>query len=125
MPVIAAISIFTLVFQWNSWYDAMIYVSPAASKLWPLQYYATISMNNLNQVNNADIGSLEEIMGIKDVDNMSIKMALTVVTTLPIAMIAAFSKSLLALVTTLPILLIYPFFQKYFTKGVYLGAVKG
>ena len=63
-------------------------------------------MNNLNQVNNADIGSLEDIMGIKDVDNMSIKMALTVV-------------------TTLPILLIYPFFQKYFTKGVYLGAVKG
>ena len=45
-------------------------------------------------------------MGIKDVDNMSIKMALTVV-------------------TTLPILVVYPFFQKYFTKGVYLGAVKG
>ena len=106
MPVIAAISIFTLVFQWNSWYDAMLYVSPAASHLWPLQYYATISMNNLNQVNNADIGSLENILGIKDVDNMSIKMALTIV-------------------TTLPILCIYPFFQKYFTKGVYLGAVKG
>lgn len=63
-------------------------------------------MNNLNQVNNADIGSLENILGIKDVDNMSIKMALTIV-------------------TTLPILCIYPFFQKYFTKGVYLGAVKG
>lgn len=106
MPVIAAISIFTLVGQWNSWYDAMIYVSPAASKLWPLQYYATISLNNLNQVNNTDLGNLESIMGIKDVDNMSIKMALTVV-------------------TTLPILVVYPFFQKYFTKGVYLGAVKG
>ena len=105
-PVIAAISIFTLVFQWNSWYDAMLYVSPASSQLWPLQYYATISLNNLNQVNNADLGNLEEIMGIKDVDNMSIKMALTVV-------------------TTLPILCVYPFFQKYFTKGVYLGSVKG
>ena len=105
-PVIAAISIFTLVFQWNSWYDAMLYVSPASSKLWPLQYYATISLNNLNQINNADLGNLEGIMGIQDVDNMSIKMALTVI-------------------TTLPILCVYPFFQKYFTKGVYLGAVKG
>ncbi len=105
-PVIAAIGIFTLVGQWNSWYDAMLYVSSAHSDLWPLQYYATISLNNLNQVNNADLGDLESILGIKDVDNMSLKMALTIV-------------------TTVPILLVYPFFQKYFTKGVYLGAVKG
>lgn len=104
-PVLAAMAIFTLVGQWNSWFDAMIYVSPTHSELWPLQYYATISLNNLNQINannpNPSVNNFTVMM-----ENMSIKMALTVV-------------------TTIPILVMYPFFQKYFTKGVYLGAVKG
>lgn len=104
-PVLAAMAIFTLVGQWNSWFDAMIYVTSAHSDLWPLQYYATISLNNLNQINannpNPNVNNFTALM-----EGMSVKMALTVV-------------------TTLPILVMYPFFQKYFTKGVYLGAVKG
>jgi ABC-type glycerol-3-phosphate transport system permease component len=105
-PVLAAMAIFTLVGQWNSWFDAMLYISPARSGLWPLQYYATISLNNLNQINAGDLGDLGSILGIEGMNNMSIKMALTII-------------------TCLPVLLTYPFFQKYFTKGVYLGAVKG
>ncbi|MDR3318336.1 MAG: carbohydrate ABC transporter permease [Clostridiales bacterium] len=105
-PVLAAMAIFTMVGQWNSWFDAMIYVSSVHSSLWPLQYYTTISFNNLNQINQGGTGDVGSIIGIEDINNMSIKMALTVV-------------------TCLPILAVYPFFQKYFTKGVYLGAVKG
>ncbi len=103
-PVLAAMAIFSLVGQWNSWFDAMIYISSTRADLWPLQYYATISLNNLNQINankpNPEVNNFTMMM-----ENMSIKMALTVV-------------------TTLPVLIAYPFFQKYFTKGVYLGAVK-
>jgi putative aldouronate transport system permease protein len=105
-PVLAAMAIFTMVGQWNSWFDAMIYVSPVYSQFWPLQYYTMISFNNLNQINQGSVGDIGSIIGIEDLNNMSIKMALTVV-------------------TSLPILAVYPFFQKYVTKGVYLGAVKG
>lgn len=105
-PVMAAIGLFTLVGQWNSWFDAFLYVSPTHSELWPLQYYIQISFNNLNQINQGNLDKLEGILNIGNLDDMTIKMALTVI-------------------GCVPILLVYPFFQKYFTKGVYLGSVKG
>lgn len=105
-PVMAAIGMFTLVGQWNSWFDAFLYVSPTHSDLWPLQYYIQITFNNLNQINQGNIDKWEGIINLGKVDNMTVKMALTVI-------------------GCAPILLVYPFFQKYFTKGVYLGSVKG
>ncbi len=105
-PVMASIGLFTLVGQWNSWFDAFLYVSNARSDLWPLQYYIQISFNNLNQINSGNIDKLEGIMNIGTLDNTTMQMALTVI-------------------ASLPVLIVYPFFQKYFTKGVYLGSVKG
>lgn len=104
-PVMAAIGLFTMVGQWNSWFDAFLYVRNK-NELWPLQYYIQISFNNLNQINQGNIEDLEGIMNIGTLDDMTIKMALTVI-------------------GSVPILLVYPFFQKYFTKGVYVGSVKG
>lgn len=105
-PVIAAIGLFTMVGQWNSWFDAFLYVSSEFSHLWPLQYYIQISFNNLNQINQGNLDYLEGILNIGTLDDMTIKMALTVI-------------------GCAPILVVYPFFQKYFTKGVYVGSVKG
>ncbi len=105
-PVMAAIGLFTLVGQWNSWFDAFLYVDVAHSNLWPLQYYIQISFNNLNQINQGNIDHLEGIINIGTLDDMTMKMALTII-------------------GCVPILVIYPFFQKYFAKGVYLGSVKG
>ena len=105
MPVMAAIGLFTMVGHWNSWFDAFLYVRNN-SALWPLQYYIQISFNNLNQINQGNLDALEGIMNIGTVDDMTMKMALTVV-------------------GSVPILLVYPFFQKYFSKGVYVGSVKG
>ncbi len=105
MPVMAAIGLFTMVGHWNSWFDAFLYVRNR-NDLWPLQYYIQISFNNLNQLNAGNLDALEGIMSIGKLDDMTMKMALTVV-------------------GCLPILLVYPFFQKYFTKGVYVGSVKG
>lgn len=105
MPVMAAIGLFTMVGHWNSWFDAFLYVRNR-NDLWPLQYYIQISFNNLNQLNAGNLDALEGIMSIGRLDDMTMKMALTVV-------------------GCMPILLVYPFFQKYFTKGVYVGSVKG
>ena len=105
MPVMAAIGLFTMVGHWNSWFDAFLYVRNRHD-LWPLQYYIQISFNNLNQLNAGNLDALEGIMNIGTLDDMTMKMALTVV-------------------GSVPILLVYPFFQKYFTKGVYVGSVKG
>ena len=104
-PVMAAIGLFTMVGQWNSWFDAFLYCG-RASEIWPLQYYIQIQFNNLNQVNQGNIDKLEGIINIGTLDDMTIKMALTVI-------------------GCAPILIVYPFFQKYFTKGVYVGSVKG
>ena len=104
-PVMAAIGLFTMVGQWNSWFDAYLY-APQMSEIWPLQYYIQISFNNLNQIHQGNIDKIEAIIGIDSVDDMTVKMALTVI-------------------GCLPVLIVYPFFQKYFAKGVYLGSVKG
>ena len=53
-PVMAAIGLFTMVGQWNSWFDAYLY-APQMSEIWPLQYYIQISFNNLNQINQGNI----------------------------------------------------------------------
>ena len=104
-PVIAAIGLFTMVGHWNSWFDVMLYIDVQHSNLWPLQYFTMINFNNMAQINQ-NPAMLEFLASGQGVMQISQKMALTVV-------------------TMLPILLIYPFFQKYFTSGVYTGAVKG
>ena len=100
-PVVASIGLFTMVGHWNNWFDVMIYIDQAHSELWTLQYYIMINFNNLAQVDSTDIG-----VPIAGVNQQTQKMALTIV-------------------GFLPILCIYPFFQKFFKDGVYLGAVKG
>lgn len=103
--VIAAIALFSFVGHWNSWFDAMIYIDNQHSELWPLQLYTMLNFNNLNQINQNPDMLINSALA-SEVNTMSMKMALTIV-------------------TLIPVLVIYPFFQKYFSKGVYTGAVKG
>jgi len=107
-PVMAAIGLFTVVGHWNSWFDAFLYINQQNSHLWPLQTYVMIVFNNLNNLTNPELNKLiqEASQTGTGVTDMSTKMALTII-------------------AVLPVLLIYPFFQKYFNRGVYLGAVKG
>ena len=107
-PVMSAIGLFTVVGNWNTWFDAFLYIQPSYSNLWPLQTYITLMFNNIGGTTNADIADwIQQVneagLGISE---MTYKMALTIV-------------------SIIPVLVIYPFFQKYFTRGVYLGAVKG
>ncbi len=99
-PVVASIGLFTMVTHWNNWFDVMIYIDQAHSSLWTLQYYIMINFNNLSQIDSS------VIIGGSGVSQLTQRMALTIV-------------------GFLPILCIYPFFQRFFKDGVFLGAVKG
>lgn len=102
MAVVSAICIFTMVGHWNSWFDASIYIKNP--RLWPLQYYIKINFDNTAGLNQGKLDFL--ISQGSNVNSITMKMALTVI-------------------SVLPMLVIYPFFQKHFTQGVYVGAVKG
>ena len=103
LPIIAAVSIFVGVGQWNSWQDAYLYNTNQES-LWPLQL---VLMNILNESTAIKIKTAADVAaGTKvKISSQSIQLAITAV-------------------TTIPIIIIYPFFQKYFISGVMLGAVK-
>lgn len=103
-PVLASISLFTMVAHWNSWFDASIYIDRTYKYLWPLQQFTRVSFQSPSDLQAGGLDFL--INGGGAVSSVSMQMALTIV-------------------TMLPILVVYPFFQKYFTKGVYMGAVKG
>lgn len=98
--IIAAWSLFIAVGQWNAWFDAMLYIRKESLK--PLQLImVNLFQQNLGYDMNAGI-----VDPINRVTINSLRMAITVV-------------------GTIPILMIYPFLQKYFMSGVYLGSVKG
>ena len=103
LPIIAAVSVFSAVNQWNSWYDNFFLVrNPNLN---------TLQLILLNYLRQADAIAKSASKDLKQAENirltpMSVRMTIT--------MIAA-----------LPILLVYPFLQKYFIKGIMMGAVKG
>ncbi|HJA94125.1 MAG TPA: carbohydrate ABC transporter permease [Candidatus Eisenbergiella merdipullorum] len=102
-PVMAALGLFTAVGHWNAWFDAMIYIQKNTD-LFPLQ----LLLRNL--LVNASIG-YDLNAGI-DLE----RSALQTPTSL---------RMVVVMIGTIPILCIYPFLQKYFTAGMYVGAVKG
>ncbi|MCR5129064.1 MAG: carbohydrate ABC transporter permease [Lachnospiraceae bacterium] len=100
-PVIASISLFYGVGFWNDYFSSMIYLKTAEK--FPIQIQLRSIILLTSQVSDA-------VMDYYDMNgappDKAVKMACTVI-------------------ATVPILLIYPFVQKYFTKGVMVGAVKG
>lgn len=99
-PSLATLLLFAFVFHWNNWFDGFIFMSNKEG--YPLQTY------------------LYTVLTVPDTSNMTpdqIKIFANLN-----------SKSIKAseiFVSALPILVIYPFLQKYFTKGIVMGSVKG
>ena len=100
MPTIAVIVLYYAVTQWNSWFNAMIYLRDRSK--FPLQLI------------------LREILLQNDTDSM-----ITDATRADALAISESVQYAIIIVATLPILFVYPFVQKYFVKGVMIGAVKG
>jgi len=102
MPVIATVIMFIGVQQWNSWFDGLLFANKA--DLAPLQtlLYKIIMENQAT--------SMEQMARLANA-NVSVTPEAIKMTTL--------------ILSTVPMLVVYPFLQKYFVKGMMIGAVKG
>lgn len=97
-PVLATVSLWCIVGNWNSWYSCMLYIRD--EKKYVLQY------------------ALQRILNDGKVQDLNELMEETVVVNTETMKMAALVLSII------PIILIYPFLQKYFASGVMMGAVK-
>ena len=107
-PILATVAIFTAVNQWNAFQDTLIYITD--KKLNTLQFvlyqYITQSSSIKALLNGSSSSANIAASMAKMQTATSVRMTVTIV-------------------VVTPILLVYPFFQKYFTKGIMIGAVKG
>lgn len=97
-PVMATLVLFVAVNHWNSWFDGMIYMNDPSK--YPLQTYLQTIVVQVD---------MKAVSSLSDVANIAQKN----------------SKAAQIVVAMLPILCVYPFLQKYFTKGIIMGSVKG
>lgn len=105
MPVVATICLWLAVGYWNDWTTTLYYVTNP--NLYPLQY---VMMQIIKQ--SEIVQQMQTELSVSSVDGNSVR-----VTTESL-------QSAVLIVSTLPIIMLYPFVQKYFVKGVTLGAVK-
>jgi len=97
---LATLVLFTFVFHWNAWFDGLIYISTRSLR--PLQTYLREILTTPDlALMDADERRLWAELNLRSVQAAQIFVTMT------------------------PILLVYPFLQKYFTKGITLGSVKG
>ena len=101
-PIIAVLLLYQFVGQWNSYFDAMIYLDDA--KLQPLQ----LVIRSILIQNTPATGMIADIQS-----------------TAAMAKIAELLKYSTIVISSLPLLIMYPFFQKYFDKGILGGSIKG
>lgn len=105
MPALATVALFLAVGQWNSWFDTYLY---NGSK----EHLTTLQFELMKVLQSTQVGSNgQEVNGtsmnqvMNKISPESVKMAITII-------------------VTVPILLVYPFLQRYFVTGMTLGAVK-
>ncbi|MFD0670841.1 carbohydrate ABC transporter permease [Cohnella sp. GCM10027633] len=101
-PIIAVLALFAIVRQWNGFFDALIYLKDEAK--YPLQ----LILRNL-LIQNQPTGNL-----VSDIQ-----------TAVEQQRIVALIKYGVIIVAALPLLILYPFLQRYFVQGVFIGSVKG
>ena len=99
-PVVATIALWASVMHWNAWFDALIYIRDGEKRVLQLLLH---KMMNL-------------LRNFEEFEELNIPMEIT----LPPASVQAVT----VLVTIGPIILVYPFFQRYFVKGIMIGALK-
>ncbi|GIP23899.1 carbohydrate ABC transporter permease [Paenibacillus sp. J22TS3] len=102
-PVLATIALFLAVGQWNSWFDTYLY--NGTKQQWTTLQYELMKVLQSTQQGGNMVNANDLATQMAHVSPDSIKMAITIV-------------------VTVPILLVYPFLQRYFVGGMTLGAVK-
>jgi putative aldouronate transport system permease protein len=99
-PALATIAVFAILGHWNSWFDGLIYLRTVDQ--FPLLSYLQMAIIHFDP----DTLSDAELMEMAQLSNRSFKAAQV-------------------FIAALPVLTSYPFLQKYFTKGLVIGSVKG
>jgi putative aldouronate transport system permease protein len=106
-PVLACIALFIGVDQWNSWYDTYLYTSSGwLMTLQGILVQVLWERQSTMLVDAATLAQKAQQQQLPRATPQTVQMAIIVITTVPIAFI-------------------YPFVQKYFVKGVMIGAIKG
>lgn len=103
-PVIASLGFMMLVGKWNDWNTSLLYIRD--SKLYSLQYLLQRILREAEYVKNLQMSGEATLISDKDLPTETMRYAM--------AMLAAG-----------PMLVVFPYFQKYFAKGMVVGAVKG
>ncbi len=103
-PILAVISVYTIVGVWNSWFNAMVYLPHTTWQ--PLQLYLRRVLVENTQDLTRTLTSEESLeRALRQMSTAQLKYAMIIF-------------------TTLPVLCAYPFFQRYFVKGIMLGSLK-
>ncbi|MHA7965573.1 carbohydrate ABC transporter permease [Paenibacillus sp. CAU 1782] len=105
-PILATIAIFSAVTQWNSFTDTLFLVTD--QNLFTLQFILYRYMNEATSIAQL----MRQSSGAMDLNLANMATPTSIRTTV-------------SMVVVLPILMVYPFFQRYFVKGIMIGAVKG
>lgn len=103
LPIFATVGLFQGIAYWNDWYNGLIYITNP--NLYSVQNILNRIITDAQFLSSGTLGS--QITGAAvSVPNTAVRMAI-------------------AVIAVIPILIAYPFFQKYFAKGITVGAVKG
>ncbi|MEG0852858.1 MAG: carbohydrate ABC transporter permease [Angelakisella sp.] len=103
-PIIMTVALFVAIMHWNSWFDSHIYTSSQDLKTLQAVIYQMLTKYDTNMMTSA-AARMSDAANKNVITPDSIRMAST-------------------MISTIPIMLLYPFVQKYFVKGIMLGAVK-
>jgi putative aldouronate transport system permease protein len=101
LPIIATVSLWTVVGHWNAWFDSMIYTQNARKQVLQV-VLRRIVLEGSQEMLDVTAG-MDDMMSVSP-DNI---------------------KAATIMVATMPILMVYPFIQKYFVKGIMVGSLKG
>ena len=97
-PILATLIVYNTVNHWNAWFDGMLYMN--RPEHFPLQTYLQTIVVEL------DLSTINDISQVMNISTQN-------------------SKAAQIIIAMVPILCVYPFLQKYFTKGIVMGSVKG
>ena len=100
-PALATVGLLLLLAYWNDWYQCMLYIDN--SKLYNLQYMLVRTLQNYEFLNTAEIRKM--LVNMQSPPVLTARMAMSVI-------------------AAGPMLIVFPFFQKYFVKGIVMGSLK-
>lgn len=103
-PVLATVGLFQTLMYWNDWMNGTIYLTD--TKLYGIQNVLNRILSDAQFLASSNFGANTSAIAATSAPLETVKMAI-------------------AVIGVLPVLIAYPFFQKYFVKGIALGAVKG